>query len=375
MAVKSPEAEHPVKAVKSPEEEHPVKAYGWAIKDRTSGILSPFKFSRRATGDEDVRIKILCCGVCHTDLTSTKNEYEFLSYPLVPGLETVGIATEVGSKVTKVKVGEKVAVAAYLGTCGKCHNCLNDQENYCPEVIISYGTPYHDGTINYGGFSNETVVNERFVLHFPEKLSLSGGAPLLSAGSTAYSAIRNQGLDKPGIHLGVVGLGGLGHLAVKFAKAFGVKVTVISSTPSKKDEAIKSLGADAFLFSRDDEQMKAAIGTFDAIIDTIAVAHPLAPLLDLLRSHGKIILVGAPTTPLEVPVIPLVAGGKSITGCVVGNLKQTQEMLEFAAEHNITANVEVISMDYINTAMERLEKGDVRYRFVIDIGNTLTPPE
>nr|QED20595.1 dihydroprecondylocarpine acetate synthase 2 [Tabernanthe iboga] len=361
-------------AGKSPEEEHPVKAYGWAVKDRTTGILSPFKFSRRATGDNDIRIKILYCGICHTDLTSVKNEYEFLSYPLVPGMEIVGIATEVGSKVTKIKVGEKVAVAAYLGTCGKCYNCVNDLENYCPEVIIGYGTPYHDGTINYGGLSNETVVNERFVLRFPEKLSPAGGAPLLSAGITAYSAMRNHGLDKPGIQLGVVGLGGLGHLAVKFAKAFGVRVTVISTTPSKKDEAINNLGADAFLFSRDDKQMRAAIGTFDAIIDTLAVVHPIAPLLDLLRSHGKLVLVGAPSKPLELPTIPLLSGGKSLIGSAAGNVKQTQEMLDFAAEHDITANIEVIPIDYINTAMERLDKGDIRFRFVVDIENTLTPP-
>jgi D-arabinose 1-dehydrogenase-like Zn-dependent alcohol dehydrogenase len=292
----------------------------------------------------------------------------------VPGTEIVGIATEVGKNVTKVKVGDKVAVAAYLGTCGKCYNCLNGIENYCPEVIIGYGTPYHDGTINYGGLSNETVANECVVLRFPEKLSPAGGAPLLSAGISVYSAMRNHGLDKPGIHLGVVGLGGLGHLAVKFAKAFGVKVTVISTTPSKKDDAMNGLGADGFFFSRDEEQMKGAIGSFDAIIDTLAVVHPITPLLDLLRSQGKLVLLGAPSKPLELPVIPLLSGGKSIIGSAAGNVKQTQEMLDFAAEKGISANIEIIPIDYINTAMDRLEKGDVRYRFVVDVANTLAPP-
>lgn len=177
-------------------------------------------------------------------------------------MEIVGIATEVGKDVTKVKVGEKVALSAYLGCCGKCYSCVNELENYCPEVIIGYGTPYHDGTICYGGLSNETVANQSFVLRFPERLSPAGGAPLLSAGITSFSAMRNSGIDKPGLHVGVVGLGGLGHLAVKFAKAFGLKVTVISTTPSKKDDAINGLGADGFLLSRDDEQMKVSITEF-----------------------------------------------------------------------------------------------------------------
>nr|ALW82982.1 vomilenine reductase 2 [Rauvolfia tetraphylla] len=361
-------------AGKSPEEQHPVKAYGWAARD-SSGILSPFKFSRRATGDHDVRVKILYAGVCHSDLQSARNEMGCFTYPLVPGFETVGIATEVGSKVTKMKVGDKVAVGIMVGSCGKCDDCVNDRECYCPEVITSYGRIDHDGTPTYGGFSNETVANEKFVFRFPEKLPMAAGAPLLNAGVSVYSPMRFYGLDKPGMHLGVVGLGGLGHLAVKFAKAFGVKVTVISTSSIKKGEAINDLGADAFLVSTDAKQMQAGSGTLDGILDTVPVVHPIEPLLGLLKNHTKLVLVGATMGSFELPILPLGVGRKSVASTVGGSTTEAQEMLDFAAEHNITANVEIIPMDYINTAMERIEKNDVRYRFVIDVGNTLTPPE
>ncbi|KAI5667523.1 hypothetical protein M9H77_17376 [Catharanthus roseus] len=360
-------------AANSPEENTKVKAYGWAARD-SSGIFSPFKFSRRATGDHDVRVKILYCGICHSDLQYVKNEMGLTSYPLVPGFETVGIATEVGSNVTKVKVGEKVAVGIIVGSCGECNECVNDRDCYCPKVITAYGGTDLDGTPTYGGFSNETVVNENFVFRFPEKLSLAGGAPLLNAGVTVYSPMRYFGLDKPGMHLGVVGLGGLGHIAVKFAKGFGSKVTVISTSPSKKDEAINVLGADVFLVSRDTEQMQAATATLDGIIDTVPVIHPIEPLLWLLKNHSKLVLVGAAMGSFELPINPLALGRRSVASSIGGNIKETQEMLDFAAKHNVTANVEIIPMDYVNTAMERIEKNDVRYRFVIDIGNTLTPP-
>ncbi|KAI5667519.1 hypothetical protein M9H77_17372 [Catharanthus roseus] len=360
-------------AAKPSEERHPVTAYGWAARD-SSGILSPFKFSRRATGDHDVRIKILYCGICHSDLQAVKNEMDFTAYPIVPGLETVGIATEVGSKVTKVKVGEKVAVGIIVGSCGECNECVNDRDCYCPKMITAYGGTDRDGTPTYGGFSNDTVVNENFVFLFPGKLSLAGGAPLLNAGVTVYSPMRFYGLDKPGMHLGVVGVGGLGHLAVKFAKAFGAKVTVISTSPSKKDEAINVLGADSFLVSRDTEQMQAATATLDGIIDTVPVVHPIEPLLWLLKNHSKLVLVGDTMGSFELPITPLAWGRRSVASSIGGSTKETQEMLDFAAEHNVTANVEIVPMDYVNTAMERVEKSDVRYRFVIDIGNTLVPP-
>ncbi|KAM7515828.1 hypothetical protein LguiA_005411 [Lonicera macranthoides] len=355
---------------KSPDTEHPVKTFGWAARD-TSGVLSPFNFSRRATAEKDVRFKVLYCGICHSDLHMVKNEWGITHYPIVPGHEIVGIVTEVGNKVEKFKVGDKVGVGCLVGSCGSCDSCANDLENYCPKMILTYSAPNSDGTITYGGYSETMVADEHFVVRWPENLPLDSGAPLLCAGITTYSPLRYYGLDKPGMSVGVVGLGGLGHVAVKMAKAFGVKVTVISTSPKKKTEAIETLGADSFLVSCDPEQMQAAIGTLDGIIDTVSAVHPILPLTNLLKAHGKLVLVGAPEKPLELPVFPLLMGRKLVGGSNIGGLKETQEMLDFAAKHGVTADVEVIPVDYVNTAMERLEKSDVRYRFVIDVGNTM----
>nr|AGY96956.1 mannitol dehydrogenase 1 [Vitis vinifera] len=355
---------------KSAEQEHPTKAFGWAATD-TSGVLSPFKFSRRETGEKDVRFKVLYCGICHSDLHMAKNDWGTSTYPIVPGHEIVGIVTEVGSKVGKFKVGDRVGVGFMVGACHSCDSCDNDLENYCPKMVFTYSAPYHDGTTTYGGYSDVMVAEERYVVRIPDNLPLDAGAPLLCAGITVYSPLQHFGLTKPGMHIGVVGLGGLGHVAVKFAKGFGVKVTVISTSPSKKKEAIEHLGADYFLVSREPDQMQAAMGTMDGIIDTVSAVHPLLPLIGLLKSQGKLVMVGAPNRPLELPVFPLIMGRKVVAGSCIGGMKETQEMIDFAGKHNITADVEVIPMDYVNTAMERLEKADVRYRFVIDIGNTL----
>lgn len=353
------------------ENEHPVKTFGWAARD-TSGVLSPFKFSRRATGEDDVRFKVLFCGICHTDLHFAKNDFGMSTYPIVPGHEIVGEVTEVGSKVKKFKVGDKVGVGCLVGSCGSCNNCSSDLENYCPKMIQTYSFPDQDGTITYGGYSNEMVCNEHFAIRFPDSLPLAASAPLLCAGITLFSPIKFYGLNEPGMHIGIVGLGGLGHVGVKFAKAFGAKVTVISTSPSKKDEAINHLGADSFLVSRDPKQMQAANGTLDGIIDTVSAVHQISPLIDLLKTNGKLVLVGAPERPLELPVYHLLMGRKVVAGSCIGGIKETQEMIDFAAKHNITAEVEVIPMNYVNTAMERLAKSDVRYRFVIDVANTMT---
>ncbi|CAN1216084.1 Probable mannitol dehydrogenase, partial [Linum perenne] len=293
------------------------QAYGLAAIDQ-SGVVSPFKFSRRETGEKDVKFKVVYCGICHSDLHMLKNEWGTSTYPIVPGHEIVGEVTEVGSKVEKYKVGDR-----------------------------------------------------HFVVRVPDSLALDAAAPLLCAGITLYSPLRFYGLDKPGLHIGIVGLGGLGHVGVKFAKAMGVKVTVISTSPAKKQEAIERHGADAFLVSRDQDQMKAAMGTMDGIIDTVSAVHPIMPLIGLLKTEGKLVLVGAPEKPLELPVFPLLMGRKIVGGSCIGGMKETQEMLDFAAKHNITADIEVISADYVNTALERLAKGDVKYRFVIDVANTL----
>ncbi|GMI68724.1 elicitor-activated gene 3-1, CINNAMALDEHYDE AND HEXENAL REDUCTASE [Hibiscus trionum] len=352
------------------EKEHPNKAFGWAARD-TSGVLSPFKFSRRATGEKDVAFKVLYCGICHSDLNMVKNEWGFSVYPLVPGHEIVGEVTEVGSEVQKFKVGDRVGVGYFVGSCRSCDSCKDDLENYCPKIILTSGAKYHDGTITYGGYSDTMVVDEQFIVRIPENLPLDAAAPLLCAGITVYSPLRYYGLDKPGLHIGVVGLGGLGHVAVKFAKAMGVKVTVISTSPTKKKEALENLGADSFLVSRDHHQLQGASGTLDGIIDTVSAEHPLLPLIGLLKSNGKLVFVGVPEKPLELPIFPLLQGRKMVGGSTTGGMKETQEMIDFAAKHNVKPDIEVVAMEYVNTAMERLLKADVKYRFVIDIGNTL----
>ncbi|KAH0893963.1 hypothetical protein HID58_056392 [Brassica napus] len=344
------------------------EAYGLAVKDE-SGVISPFHFSRRETGENDVRFKVLFCGICHTDLSMAINEWGFTSYPLVPGHEIVGVVTEVGAKVTKFNAGDKVGVGYMVSSCGSCETCTDDQENYCPKMILTSGGKYYDDTITYGGYSDHMVCEEDYIIRIPENLPLDATAPLLCAGTTVYSPMKYHGLDKPGMHIGVVGLGGLGHVAVKFAKAMGIKVTVISTSDRKRDEALTRLGADLFLVSRDPEQMKDAMGTMDGIIDTVSATHPVLPILDLLKYKGKLIMVGAPDKPLELP------GKKMVVGSMVGGIKETQEMMDLAGKHNITADIELISADYVNTAMERLQKADVRYRFVIDVANTLKPRE
>ncbi|PRQ57176.1 putative mannitol dehydrogenase [Rosa chinensis] len=262
-------------------------------------VLKFNRFDCRESGEKDVTFKVLYCGICHSDLHMVKNEWGFSTYPLVPGHEIVGDVTEVGSNVQKFKVGDKVSVGCIVGACRSCDNCTDHLENYCPKQILTYSAKYYDGTTTYGGYSDIMDADEHFVLRILDNLPLDCAAPLLCAGITTYSPLRYFGLDKPGMHVGVVGLGGLGHVAVKFAKAMGVKVTVISTSPNKKEEAVKHLGADSFLVSRDQDQMKAAIGTMDGIIDTVSAQHPLLPLIGLLKSHGKLFMVGAPEKPLD----------------------------------------------------------------------------
>ncbi|KAJ7943761.1 putative Alcohol dehydrogenase [Quillaja saponaria] len=352
------------------EQEHPVKAFGWAATD-SSGILSPFNFSRRATGEKDVSFKVLYCGICHSDLHMVKNEWGNTTYPIVPGHEIAGIVTEVGSKVQKFKVGDRVGVGCLVGSCHSCENCSNNLENYCLKKKFTYGSKSYDGTTTYGGYSDIMVADEHFVIRIPDNIPLEVAAPLLCAGITVYSPMRYYGLDKPGLNVGVVGLGGLGHVAVKFLKSLGAKVTVISTSPNKMKEATENLGADSFLVSRDQDQMQAAMGTMDGIIDTVSAVHPILSLVGLLKAHGKLVMIGMPEKPLELSVIPLVIGRKTLAGSMIGGIKETQEMIDFSAEHKITPDIEVIPIDYVNTAMDRLHKGDVKYRFVIDIGNTI----
>ncbi|XP_076920943.1 mannitol dehydrogenase-like [Bidens hawaiensis] len=354
----------------SPESEHPIKAYGYAARD-TSGSLSPLTFSRRAIGEKDVRFKVLYCGICHSDLHFIKNEWGITKYPVTPGHEVVGVVTEVGSKVEKFKIGDKVGVGCLVGSCKSCQNCTDNYEQYCPKQVGTYGAVNFDGTRTYGGYSDHMVTDEHFVLHWPENLPLDSGAPLLCAGITTYSPLKYFELDKPGTKVGVVGLGGLGHVAVKMAKAFGAEVTVFSTTAAKEKEAIEGLKADHFIISKDEQQMQAARGTLDGIINTVSANHPIAPLLSTLKPHGKLVLVGIPDKPLEIAAFSLIGGRKLVAGSNIGGIKETQEMLDFAAEHGITADIEIIPINYVNTAMERLLKSDVRYRFVIDVANSI----
>uniref|UniRef100_A0A453PYH3 cinnamyl-alcohol dehydrogenase n=1 Tax=Aegilops tauschii subsp. strangulata TaxID=200361 RepID=A0A453PYH3_AEGTS len=327
--------------------QHTRKAVALAARD-ASGHLSPLAITRRSTGDDDVVIKILYCGICHSDLHSIKNEWKNARYPMIPGHEIAGEVTEVGKNVTKFEAGDRVGVGVMVNSCQSCESCNEGFENHCPGIIPTYNTVDLDGTITYGGYSGMVVVHERFVVRFPDTIPLDKGAPLLCAGITVYSPMKYHGLNVPGMHLGVLGLGGLGHVAVKFGKAFGMKVTVISSSPGKKQEALERLGADAFVISKDADEMKAAMSTMDGIINTVSANIPMAPLLGLLKPNGKMIMVGLPEKSMEIPPFALVA-----------------------AKHDVTADIEVIGAEYVNTAMERLAKADVRYRFVIDIGNTL----
>uniref|UniRef100_A0A453KSI7 cinnamyl-alcohol dehydrogenase n=1 Tax=Aegilops tauschii subsp. strangulata TaxID=200361 RepID=A0A453KSI7_AEGTS len=330
-------------------------------------------YNFRAQKDDDVTIKVLYCGICHTDLYTIKNEWGTAMYPVVPGHEILGVVTSVGSGVSKFKAGDTVGVGYFVGSCRSCECCGNGYENYCSGMVLTSNgiDPEHGGAVTQGGFSDVMLVNEDYVVRVPDGLPLDKAAPLLCAGVTVYSPMMRFGLNAPGKHLGVVGLGGLGHVAVKFGKAFGMRVTVISTSPGKREEALERLGADEFLVSRDAEQMQAAVGTMDGILDTVSAWHPISPLFALMKPMGQMVFVGGPTKPLELPAYAIVPGGKGIAGNCVGGIRDCQAMLEFAAKHGITAEVEVIKMDYVNTALERLAKNDVRYRFVIDVAGSL----
>uniref|UniRef100_A0A0E0KAP8 cinnamyl-alcohol dehydrogenase n=1 Tax=Oryza punctata TaxID=4537 RepID=A0A0E0KAP8_ORYPU len=356
-------------------EQQPKMVTGWAARD-ANGLLSPFSFPLRAKGDEDVVVKILFCGICHSDLSTIKNEWGNAKYPVVPGHEIVGVVAEVGSSVARFTTGDTVGVGYIASTCSACANCRDGFENYCAGLVPSFNAVLPDGAAVHGGFAELAVVHERYVVRIPNgggasPAPLDRVAPLLCAGVTVYCPMRRLGLDRPGLHLGVAGLGGLGHLAVKFGKAFGVKVTVISTSPWKEAEAVERLGADAFLLSTNAEQMKAAAGTMDGIIDTVSAVHDLTPLITLLRTHGKLVPVGSPGKPVQLALYPLQSGGKSVAGSMIGGMRDTQEMVDYAVEHGVAAEVEVIGMEDVNGAMERLQKGDVRYRFVIDVANTM----
>jgi uncharacterized zinc-type alcohol dehydrogenase-like protein len=332
--------------------------------------LSPFDFSRRMPGVRDVQIEILYCGVCHSDIHQVRNEWGGGSiYPMVPGHEIVGKVIAVGEQVKKFKAGDLAGVGVLIDSCRVCKNCANDLEQYCVEGMTgTYNAYERDGkTVAQGGYSTQIVTDEKYVLKISPKLDLKGAAPLLCAGITTYSPLRYTKVGK-GTKVGVMGLGGLGHMGVKFAVAFGAEVTMISTSASKEADA-KKLGAHNFLLSSDEEQMKKYGGYFDVILNTVSAKHEYSRFLNLLNLNGTMIIVGLPSEDPQVKLFSLLTNRRSMLGSIIGGIKETQEMLDFCAEHNIVAEVEVIPIQQINEAYERMIKGDVHYRFVIDINS------
>ena len=339
---------------------------GYAAHDAQS-LLQPFAFERRAPGPLDVHFEILYCGVCHSDLHQIRNEWGNAIYPMVPGHEIVGKVISVGELVKKFQPGDLCAVGCLVDSCRECDNCKQGMEQYCTQGPVgTYNSYERDGkTRTYGGYASQIVVNQDFVLRVPENLQLEAVAPLLCAGITTWSPLRHWNIGK-GHKVGVLGLGGLGHMAVKFASAFGAEVTMLSTSPSKEKDA-KTLGAQKFVLTTDVEQTRAMSGYFDFIIDTVSAPHDYNMYLRMLATNGVHICVGAPPTPSEVKAMTLIAHRRSIAGSCIGGLPETQEMLDFCSAYNIVSDVEVIAMKDIHQAYERMLKGDVRYRFVIDM--------
>lgn len=339
------------------------KAYA-AFSENTP--LAPFTLDRRELGAHDVDIDILYCGVCHSDIHQVRSEWGKAIYPLVPGHEIVGRIIAVGSSVTKFKVGDLAGVGCFVDSCRTCDSCNSGEEQYCEKGMVgTYNAYDKDGKPTYGGYSTRIVVDENYTLKVSDKLPLSRVAPLLCAGITTYSPLRHVGV-KPGDKVAVLGLGGLGHMAVKFAASFGAEVTMLSSSPSKQADAEK-LGAHHFILTSDADAMKKATKSFDVILNTVSANHEYSTYLNLLKTNGTMIIVGIPEVPSSLPANVLVMQRRSIMGSLIGGIKETQEMLDYCAEHNITSEVEVIDMQYINEAYERMLKSDVKYRFVIDL--------
>ncbi|ASK33162.1 NAD(P)-dependent alcohol dehydrogenase [Alloalcanivorax mobilis] len=342
-----------------------IKAFG--AQSAESGV-HPLPIERRAPRPDDVAIKIDYCGVCHTDIHFAENDWGRTLYPVVPGHEIIGRVTAVGEKVKKFKVGDVVGVGCLVDACRHCAACEDGLEQYCLEgsTATYNGRDRHDQSITFGGYSEAVVVSERFVLRIPDALDPATSAPILCAGITTYSPLRHYGV-KAGDQVGVVGMGGLGHMGVKFAKALGAEVTLFTRSESKVGEA-KKQGADRVVVSTDKEQMKAIAGQLDFILDTVPVQHDLNPYLNALRYDGKHILVGL-LEPVEPPVQAgaLVGKRRVLGGSLIGGLPETQEVLDFCAEHGISCDVEMLDINHINEAYERMKKGDVKYRFVIDM--------
>lgn len=340
-----------------------IKAFG---TESSETPLKKLDIQRRNILPHDIQIEILYCGICHSDLHSARNEWGNAAYPIVPGHEIVGKVTAVGNHVTKFKTGDLAGVGCIVDSCRECGHCKEGEEQYCENgwTVVFNSPDKISGGMTYGGFSENIVVNENYAVHIPETLNLASAAPILCAGITTYSPLKHWGIGK-GKKVGIVGIGGLGHIAVKIAKAMQADVTVFTTSLSKTEDA-KRLGADNVVVSTDNEQMKSQ-SKFDMILDTVSAKHDVNVYLNILKTDGSLVLVGAPAEPLSVGAFSVINGRKSFSGSNIGGIRETQEVLDFCAEHNITADIELINVTQINEAFDRLEKGDVKYRFVIDM--------
>ncbi len=346
------------------------QAKAFSAASATSPLAST-AIARRDPTEHDVQIEILFCGICHSDLHQVRNEWSGVMptvYPSVPGHEIVGRVKKVGSAVTRFKAGDMAAVGCMVDSDGTCPECKAGLEQFCPNLTLTYNFPdKHTGGVTYGGYSDSIVVDERFVLRVPSGLDLAGAAPLLCAGITTYSPMRHWGVAK-GQKVGVVGLGGLGHMAVKFAHALGAQTVVFTTSPGKKDDAVR-LGADEVVISRNADEMQKHAGSFDFILDAVAAEHDINAYISLLRRDGNLTMVGAPEKPLALSVFGLIMGRHSVSGSMIGGIAETQEMLDFCGQHKITSDVEVIPIQKVNEAYDRLLRSDVKYRFSIDMAS------
>jgi uncharacterized zinc-type alcohol dehydrogenase-like protein len=339
---------------------------GYAVQSATSGF-EPFSFERRDLGVKDVLIEIQFCGVCHSDIHQARNEWQNSIFPMVPGHEIVGRVARVGAEVSKFSEGDYAGVGCFVDSCRECENCKQDVEQFCQvHCSQTYNSPEMDKTTpTYGGYSSQIVVDEAYALQIADTGNLPGIAPLLCAGITTYSPLKRFSV-REGQKVGIVGLGGLGHMGVKFAVSMGAQVTVFSTSPSKEEDA-KKLGAHNFVVTRDPQNMKPLTGTFDFILDCVSAEHDLAMYLNLLKYEGAMVLVGVPEKPASVHAFSLISNNRILAGSGIGGIRETQEMLDYCAENNIFSDIEIIQIQNIEEAYERTIKGDVRYRFVIDI--------
>lgn len=341
----------------------PTPAYA---AQEAAGALGPYSIERREPGPSDVVIDILYCGVRHSDIHMVANDWGMSTYPMVPGHEIVGKVSRVGSAVTKFRAGDLAGVGCMVDSCRKCSNCLAGEEQYCPNMVLTYGSPdSHTGGTTYGGYSTVVVVDEAYTLKISPKLDLKATAPLLCAGITTYSPMRHWNVG-PGKKVGVIGLGGLGHMALKFAHSFGANVVQFTTSPGKADDA-RRLGADEVVLSKDEAQMNQHTESFDFILDTVSAPHNLNTYINLLKRDGALVLVGLPPDEPAVAPMGLIWRRRSLAGSLIGGIRETQEMLDYCAEHGIVSDVEVIPMERINQAFERTIANDVKYRFVIDM--------